>query len=117
MDRKDRIDTFGAVALIGFSLMLAFNQVVIRVVNEGLQPVFFAGVRSAGAFLCLWIWFLVRRRPFGLRREDGFFGVLMGTLFALEFVFLFIALDLTTVARASIIFLHHAAVAGLRWPT
>jgi len=45
MERKDRVDTFGAVSLIAFSALLAFNQVVIAVVNEGLQPVFFAGVR------------------------------------------------------------------------
>ena len=40
MVRKDRIDAFGAVSLVGFSLLLGFNQVVIKVVNEGMQPVF-----------------------------------------------------------------------------
>ena len=104
MTRKDRIDAAGALALVGFSLLLAFNQVVIRVVNEGLQPVFFAGVRSVGVVLCLWLWFAVRRRPLGLKRKNLFFGCLMGTLFALEFVFLFIALDLTTVSRTSVLF-------------
>ena len=104
MTRRDRIDAAGAVALVGFSLLLAFNQVVIRVVNEGLQPVFFAGVRSVGVVLCLWLWFAVRRRPLGLKRENLFFGCLMGTLFALEFVFLFLALDLTTVSRTSVLF-------------
>ncbi len=104
MDKKDHIDTFGAVALIGFSMLLAFNQVVIAVVNEGLQPVFFAGLRSAGAVLCLWLWFVIRRRPLKLERKDLFFGTLMGTLFATEFILLFIALDLTTVSRTSILF-------------
>lgn len=104
MERKDHIDAFGAVALIGFSLLVAFNQVVIAVVNEGLQPVFFAGIRSAGAVVCLWLWFVLRRRPLKLERKDLFFGVLMGFLFAFEFVLLFIALDLTTVSRSSILF-------------
>ena len=104
MERKDHIDAFGATALIGFSLLLAFNQVVIAVVNEGLQPVFFAGIRSAGAVLCLWLWFLVRRRPLKLERKDLLFGTLMGSLFAFEFILLFIALDLTTVSRTSILF-------------
>ena len=40
MDKRDRIDAFGAISLIGFSVLLGFNQVVIKVVNEGLQPVF-----------------------------------------------------------------------------
>ncbi len=104
MARKDNIDTLGAAALVGFSMLLAFNQVVVAVVNEGLQPVFFAGVRSLGAVFCLWLWFLVRRRPLKLERKDLFYGVLMGLLFALEFIFLFVALDLTTVSRASILF-------------
>lgn len=104
MDKKDRIDAFGAVALISFSVLLAFNQVVIRVVNDGLQPVFFAGIRSLGAIICVWLWFRLRGRRIGLRRQDVFFGILTGSLFALEFIFLFIALDLTTVSRTSILF-------------
>ena len=104
MEKKDHIDSFGAVALIGFSVLLAFNQVVIAVVNEGLQPVFFAGVRSLGAVFCMWLWFLLRRRPLGLERKDLFYGSLMGSLFAFEFILLFIALDLTTVSRTSILF-------------
>ena len=104
MTKKDRIDAFGAVALTGFSFLLAFNQVVIAVVNEGLQPVFFAGLRSAGALICLCLWFLVRRRPLGLARSDLGPGLAIGALFAAEFIFLFIALDLTTVTRVSIIF-------------
>ena len=102
MERKDRIDALGAAALVALSLMLAFNQLVIRVVNDGLQPVFFAGVRSAGAGLCLWLWVAVRRRPFGLLRRNAFYGVLMGLFFSLEFILLFTALDLTTVSRATI---------------
>ena len=66
MPQKDRIDSAGAFALVGFSALLGFNQVVIRVVNDGLQPVFFAGLRSLGSVLCLGLWFSVRRRPLGL---------------------------------------------------
>jgi len=51
MEKKTQIDLFGAVALSSFALLLAFNQVVIKVTNGGLQPVFFAGVRSAGAVI------------------------------------------------------------------
>ena len=104
MDKKDHIDAFGAASLIGFSLLLAFNQVVIRVVNDGLQPVFFAGLRSLGAVACLWLWFAIRRRPLGLQRQHLVSGALMGFLFAFEFVLLFVALDLTTVSRTSVLF-------------
>ena len=104
MDRKDSIDAFGTVSLVLFSALLAFNQVVIAVVNEGLQPVFFAALRSAGAVICLGAWFLLRRRPLGLRRADLPGGLLLGGFFAFEFILLFTALDLTTVSRASINF-------------
>ena len=104
MERKDRVDTFGAVSLIAFSALLAFNQVVIAVVNEGLQPVFFAGVRSAGAAVCLVLWLWVRGRPLGLERKNLRAGTVLGTLFAAEFILLFWSLDLTTVSRASINF-------------
>lgn len=102
--RKDRIDTVGAVALIGFSALLGFNQVVIRVVNEGLQPVFAAGLRSTGAVICVLIWLRLRGRSARMTRGHLGPGLALGTVFAAEFVFIFLALDLTTVARTSVIF-------------
>lgn len=104
MPKKDTIDTFGTLSLIAFAALLAFNQVVIAVVNEGLQPVFFAALRSIGAAICLGIWFALRRRPFGLSGAHLAPGLMLGSFFALEFILLFTALDLTTVSRASINF-------------
>ena len=104
MERKDRVDAFGALSLIGFSALLGFNQVVIRVVNEGLQPVFFAGLRSVGAVALVLLWFHFKRKDFGLHRSDLGPGLLIGVFFALEFTLLFTSLDLTSVARASIVF-------------
>lgn len=104
MERKDRIDSFGAVALIAFSALLGFNQVVIKVVNEGLQPVFWAGLRSAGAVVCLWLWMTLRGQPPRIAPGTAGAGVLIGAVFSVEFVMLFVALDLTTVTRTSVIF-------------
>lgn len=104
MERKSRIDLFGAVALSLFSLNLAFNQVVIKVSNGGFEPVFQAGLRSAGAVLLLGAWMMLRAVPLALPRAAWVGGAIAGVLFAIEFVFLFTALDLTTVARTSIVF-------------
>lgn len=104
VEKRDHIDAFGAVSLTGFALLLAFNQVVIKVTNDGLQPVFFAGLRSAGSVLCIWLWMRVRGIPLNLPRRTWGVGVLLGVIFAAEFICLFIALDLTTVARTSVIF-------------
>lgn len=97
------MDAFGATALILFALHLAFNQVVIKVTNGGFNPVFAAGLRSAGAVLVLLVWMRLRGMSFGVPRDAMPAGVLSGVLFALEFTCLFLALDLTTVSRAAVI--------------
>lgn len=102
--RKDRLDAFGGAALLGVTLLLAFNQIIVKWVNEGLQPVFFAGLRSVLAVLFVGAWLYWRGRPPRLRRGDLGAGLLIGTVFALEFLCLFLALDLTAVSRASVIF-------------
>ena len=50
MERKTSIDAFGASSLILFSALLGLNQVLIRIVNSGMQPVFQAGLRSLCVF-------------------------------------------------------------------
>lgn len=104
MQRRDSIDTFGALALIGFSAFLGVNQVVAKVVNEGLQPVFWAGLRSAGAIPILWLMLRLRGRRVELARHTWAGGLLIGVAFTLEFLLLFLALDQTTVVRSSVIF-------------
>ena len=54
--RKDRLDGIGFSALLAVSLLLAANQIIIKEVNSGLQPVFFAGARSALAVVYVWLW-------------------------------------------------------------
>ncbi len=102
--RKDRLDSVGLAALLGVTLLLAGNQIIVKEVNTGLQPVFFAGLRSALAivFVAGWLWFrgLLGR----LRWADLGPGLLMGAVFAAEFLCLFMALDLTAVGRAAVIF-------------
>ncbi|TNF57533.1 MAG: DMT family transporter [Rhodobacteraceae bacterium] len=102
MERKDHVDLFGAVALVTFATLFAFNQVVIKVTGGGFGPVFMAGLRSVGALvvLALWMWW----RGVRLHTPPGaaLGGVIAGVLFSVEFVGVFVALDLTTVSRASI---------------
>ena len=103
MQTRQDMDAKGAAILITLFAILAFNQVVIKLTNQGLQPVFAAGLRSAGAVFVLWGWMrLSGQRPDFARATRGA-GLLLGTLFAVEFLGLFVALDLTTVSRASVI--------------
>jgi drug/metabolite transporter (DMT)-like permease len=101
--RKDRLDGAGVAMLLGVQGLLAVNQVIIKLVNEGLQPVFFAGLRSALAVGFVWAWLVWKGRPPRLKRDVLGAGLLIGSLFAAEFLFLFLALDLTTVGRSALI--------------
>ena len=104
MAKKDRIDLFGTIALISLSALLGINHVVIKVVNSGLNPVFFAGLRSLIAFIFLVIFFRITKRKMIFSRDTVAISVLAGVIFALEFLFLFLALDFTTVTRNSILY-------------
>jgi len=104
MDRKTSMDSFGAIALTAFAVHLAFNQVVIKVTGDGFSPVFAAGLRSAGAVVVLLVWMYLRGVSLRMPRAAWFWAVLSGVLFAVEFMCLYNALDLTTVSRSSVIF-------------
>lgn len=105
MKRKDKLDAIGTVMLSVMTLVMALNQVVIKLTNGGFQPVFGAGLRSLGALLVLLIWIKLRRIHLPIpSRRVALSGLITGGLFTAEFICLFWALDLTTVARATIIF-------------
>ena len=104
MMTRTSIDKNGAAILVGFSLLLAFNQVVIKVTNSGIQPVFQAGLRSALAIFPLILWMWWKQIPILPQARNFWPSLLVGALFAGEFVCLYSALDLTTVGRVSILF-------------
>ena len=101
--QKPRLDGTGVALLLGVQSLLAVNQVLIKLVNDGLQPVLFAGLRSLLAIGFVWAWLVWKGRPPRLRREAWGSGLLIGTLFAAEYLFLFVAIDLTTVGRSALI--------------
>ena len=104
MQKKTKIDAFGAIALISFSLLLGINHVVIKIVNLGLNPIFFAGIRSFIAFIFIIIWMKLVNKPIVFNSKYIKISFIAGIIFALEFLFLFLALDFTTVSRNSIIY-------------
>ncbi len=65
---------------------------------------FSASLRSFGAIAVLALWMGLRRVPFEFTRATFWAGILVGLVFSFEFICLFVALDLTTVTRVSIIF-------------
>jgi drug/metabolite transporter (DMT)-like permease len=77
---------------------------VIKVTNDGFQPAFQAGLRSVGALVLIWAWMTWKTQSVRLPRRLWPVGTWAGFLFAAEFICLFTALDLTSVARVSILF-------------
>ena len=104
MGRRTGLDAFGVVALIGFAALFGSNQVAIKVMNDGFQPVFAAALRSVLGGLCIWLWLGWRGRPMRVAPGTLPLGLLFGAIFAVEFLCLFVALDHTTVVRATVIF-------------
>lgn len=104
MHKKDRIDAFGATLLVGQAMLLGFNQVLIKLVNAGLAPVFQAGLRSFCAAGPILIYALLTRKRLSISDGSLVPGFVCGTFFAIEFLLLFQALDYTTVSRATVFF-------------
>jgi drug/metabolite transporter (DMT)-like permease len=102
--RKDRIDATGAALLIFVSALFGINQVLVKLVNAGMNPVFQAGLRSAVAILPVLAWALWRRSRLSVTDGSLIPGILCGLFFAFEFYMLFRALEYTTVGHSSVMF-------------
>ncbi len=102
--RKTSIDLLGAVLLVGFALLMGLNQVMVKLVNAGIAPVFQVALRSLCAFFPILLFALFMRRRLCLTDGSLWPGVLSGLFFALEFVLMFSALEYTTVTRAALFF-------------
>ena len=104
MNRKDHIDTLAATTLIVTNVGLGLNQALVKVVNAGFAPVFQSGLRSACAFLPVLGYALIMRKRLSVTDGSLPLGLVNGLLFSGEFCLLFLALDYTSVARASLFF-------------
>jgi drug/metabolite transporter (DMT)-like permease len=102
--RKDRLDIFGLGAILAVTLLFSVNQMIIKETTSGLQPVFFAGLRSALAVIFVGLWLIYRGLWGRVLWADLGAGLAIGVVFSVEFLGLFVALDLTSVSRAAIIF-------------
>ncbi|MCB1389032.1 MAG: DMT family transporter [Rhodobacteraceae bacterium] len=100
-DRRP-LDSRGFWLMLGLAMLFGANNLMIKVGNAGLQPAFFAGLRSVVAIVVLAGW--MRARGMAQRWDLWREGLLAGLLFSSEFLFLFIALDHTSVVRASSLF-------------
>lgn len=104
---RQQLDALAMAILMACCAAWGVNQVAIKISNTGISPILGAGLRSlvATLFLMAWCWI----RGVRLFNRDGSLGhgIVIGLLFAGEFVFLYWGLVLTT-ASHSVIFLYTA---------
>ncbi len=105
--RQRPIDLLAVVALVGCCAAWGLNQVAMKVANDGITPLFQAGVRSVIAAALVWAW--TRWRGMSLFERDGTLwpGIVSGLLFALNFMFIGPGLSLTEASRG-VLFLYTA---------
>ncbi len=117
MIRSDRVGGVAASILLLCCVAWGFNQVAIKISLEGISPVTGAGLRSMVAVVPLWLWCRLRGEPLFVRDGTARYGLLVGLLFATEFVFIYGGLAFTTASR-SVIFLYSApffVALGAHW--
>jgi drug/metabolite transporter (DMT)-like permease len=102
IEQRDVIDGFAIAIMLLLTFSWGLNQVAIKVANTGYNPIFLSIVRSMIGGILVYGWCLYR----GIRlfEKDGTLrsGILVGALFGMEFVLIFLGLDYTTAARGAL---------------
>jgi len=105
-----RIDARAGLIVLACCAAWGFNQVAIKVANQGISPMLQAGLRSAIATVIVLAWAMRRGTPLFERDGTLVAGIAAGLLFALEFLLMYVGLDHTTASRG-VIFLYLAPFA------
>lgn len=99
---KDRVDFSGFITILILTILWGVNYSVIKVSNAGLSPVFTTFLRSLIATALGIVYCLVVRQPLFHRGPLLLHGIVVGLLFGVEFVCMYLGLLYTNAARAVI---------------
>jgi drug/metabolite transporter (DMT)-like permease len=103
LDRRDTVDMAAAAIMVGLTLSWGLNYVAAKISYAGYDPVFLSIARSVIGGLCVLGW--CRWRGVRLFTPDKTLvaGIVVGVLFGIEFLFLYVGLEHTTVARNTLL--------------
>ncbi|CCV13558.1 conserved membrane hypothetical protein [Mesorhizobium sp. STM 4661] len=103
LDRRDAVDMAAAGIMVGLTLSWGLNYVAAKISYAGYDPVFLSVARSVIGGLCVLGW--CRWRGIKLLTPDKTLvaGIVVGVLFGIEFLFLYVGLEHTTVARNTLL--------------
>ncbi len=105
--RRNQLDATATILMVILCACWGLNQVAIKLGNGGISPIFHAGLRSLGSAALVWVWSAHRGVPLFSRDGSLRVGLLVGALFAGEFVFIYAGLLYTTASRA-VLFIYTA---------
>lgn len=93
-----------AIALVMFIMFTwGFNQVAIKIGNRGFNPMLMAAGRSALGGVCVFLWCYWKRIPLFISDGTLLPGIAAGLLFGVEFVLIFLAMEMTSVGRVTLL--------------
>lgn len=100
--RKDHLDTLAVTVLVACCAFWGLQQILIKVAGREIAPLWQAALRMWGATTLLWWW--CRWRGVALGQRDGSLrgGLLVGALFAAEFVCIYLGLQYTPASRLTV---------------
>ncbi len=101
--RRDEIDAAASAIMVGLTLSWGLNYVAAKMSYTGFDPVFLSLARAVIGGLLVYGW--CRWRGIVLFDRDGTLvaGAVVGVLFAVEFLFLYVGLEHTTVVRNTLL--------------
>ncbi len=101
-ERKTHLDSLAIGLLIGCCAFWGFQQILIKFASSEIAPLWQASIRFAGAVVLLWLW--CQFRGVKLFQRDGSLkgGMLVGSLFAIEFCLIYLGLSHTSASRLTV---------------
>ena len=97
--RRERLDPLAVGLLLSCCVLWGLNQVAAKVALAEVPPLTQAALRSTGAALLVLLWSRARGIPLFDRDATLRGGLVAGTLFAIEFAFIFVGLQFTSASR------------------
>ena len=101
-DRKSHLDSRAITILVACCAFWGLQQILIKTTVSEVPPMWQASIRMAGAVVLLMLWCRVRGAKLFERDGTLWGGLLVGALFAGEFVCIYIGLQHTTASRLTV---------------
>lgn len=127
MNQRIRPGASAFALMVTLCAVWGLQQIAVKIAIAGISPILQGGLRSVFAAVLLLVWIYWRKQSVLARDGSLRPGLLAGTLFTLEFVFIYVGLSYTNASRM-VVFLYtapcftvlglHLWVAGerLAWP-